>query len=49
MIIAGGSEATVCKIGIAGFAAMKALSLRNYEPEKASRPWDKYRDGFVIG
>ncbi|PPE05589.1 beta-ketoacyl-ACP synthase II [Holospora curviuscula] len=49
VIISGGSEATVCKIGIAGFSAMKALSVRNQEPEKASRPWDKHRDGFVMG
>ncbi|ETZ05321.1 beta-ketoacyl-ACP synthase II [Holospora undulata] len=48
-IIAGGSESTVCEIGIAGFSAMKALSVRNHEPEKASRPWDKERDGFVMG
>lgn len=49
VIIAGGSEATVCPIGIAGFAAMKSVSTRNDAPEKASRPWDKDRDGFVMG
>lgn len=49
VVIAGGSEATVCPMGIAGFAAMKALSTRNEEPTRASRPWDKNRDGFVMG
>ncbi|ETZ06993.1 3-oxoacyl-[acyl-carrier-protein] synthase 2 [Holospora obtusa F1] len=49
VVISGGSEATVCKIGIAGFSSMRALSVRNHEPEKASRPWDKDRDGFVMG
>jgi 3-oxoacyl-[acyl-carrier-protein] synthase II len=48
-IIAGGSEAVVSPMPVAGFAAMRALSTRNDEPEKASRPWDKDRDGFVIG
>ena len=48
-VIAGGSEAVVTQIGIGGFNAMKALSTRNDEPEKASRPWDKDRDGFVMG
>jgi 3-oxoacyl-[acyl-carrier-protein] synthase II len=47
--IAGGTEATISPIGVAGFAAMKALSTRNDEPEKASRPFDKDRDGFVMG
>lgn len=47
--IAGGTEAAVTKLGLAGFAAMRALSERNDEPEKASRPFDKNRDGFVIG
>ena len=47
--IAGGTEATISPIGVAGFAAMKALSTRNNEPEKASRPFDKDRDGFVMG
>ena len=46
--IAGGAEAAVTPLGVAGFAAMRALSRRNDEPEKASRPWDKARDGFVI-
>lgn len=48
-MIAGGTEAVITPICLAGFAAMKALSLRNDEPEKASRPWDQDRDGFVIG
>lgn len=49
VMIAGASEMATTKLGIAGFAAMRALSLRNDEPEKASRPWDKDRDGFVLG
>ena len=48
-MICGGSEAPICAMGIGGFAAMRALSTRNDEPEKASRPWDKQRDGFVVG
>ncbi len=48
-MIAGGSEAVITPLGIAGFASMKALSTRNHEPEKASRPFDKERDGFVMG
>lgn len=48
-IIAGGSEAVITPLALGGFASMKALSTRNDEPEKASRPWDKDRDGFVIG
>lgn len=48
VMIAGGSEATVCPMAIGGFAAMRALSTRNDAPEKASRPWDKDRDGFVL-
>jgi 3-oxoacyl-[acyl-carrier-protein] synthase II len=48
-MICGGSEAPICPMGIGGFAAMRALSTRNHEPEKASRPWDKQRDGFVVG
>lgn len=47
-VIAGGSEAAICPLGVSGFNAMKALSRRNDEPEKASRPFDKGRDGFVI-
>ncbi len=47
--LAGGSEAAIVPLGIGGFAAMKALSTRNEAPEKASRPWDKDRDGFVMG
>ncbi len=49
IMIAGGSESVVCPSGVGGFAAMKALSTRNDAPEKASRPFDKDRDGFVIG
>jgi 3-oxoacyl-[acyl-carrier-protein] synthase II len=48
-VIAGGAEAAITPLGVGGFAAMKALSTRNEEPEKASRPFDKERDGFVIG
>lgn len=44
-----GAEAAICEVGIGGFAAMKALSVRNDEPSKASRPFDKGRDGFVMG
>lgn len=47
--LAGGAEACVTGLGIAGFAQMRALSTRNDEPEKASRPWDRDRDGFVMG
>lgn len=47
--LCGGTESPVWKIGIAGFSSMKALSRRNDEPEKASRPFDKDRDGFVLG
>jgi 3-oxoacyl-[acyl-carrier-protein] synthase II len=49
VMIAGGSEAAITPMGVGGFAAMRALSTRNDEPEKASRPWDADRDGFVIG
>jgi 3-oxoacyl-[acyl-carrier-protein] synthase II len=48
-MICGGAEAPICRMGIGGFAAMRALSTRNDEPERASRPWDKCRDGFVVG
>ncbi len=48
-MIAGGSEAAVTALSVGGFAAMRALSTRNDEPEKSSRPWDVARDGFVIG
>ena len=48
-MIAGGTEAAITPMGVGGFAAMRALSTRNDAPEKASRPWDKDRDGFVIG
>ncbi len=49
VMVAGGSEMATTKLGISGFASMRALSTRNDEPEKASRPWDKDRDGFVLG
>ncbi|WP_334240720.1 beta-ketoacyl-ACP synthase II [Terriglobus sp. ADX1] len=48
-MIAGGAEAAITPLGVSGFANMKALSTRNDAPTKASRPWDKDRDGFVIG
>ena len=48
-MLAGGAEATITRIGIAGFSAMFALSRRNDDPERASRPWDRARDGFVCG
>lgn len=48
-MICGGSEACVTPLGVGGFAAMRALSTRNDQPERASRPWDKERDGFVVG
>ena len=48
-VITGGAEAAITPLGVGGFAAMKALSTRNEEPERASRPFDKDRDGFVIG
>ena len=47
--VAGGTEAAVTPLGVAGFAAMKALSTRNDEPQRASRPFDRDRDGFVMG
>jgi len=49
IILAGGSEAVICEAGVAGFNAMKALSERNDDPKTASRPFDKDRDGFVMG
>lgn len=49
VVIAGGAEATVSPLGIGGFAAMRALSTRNDDPATASRPWDRDRDGFVLG
>ena len=48
IMVAGGTEGAVCKIGVAGFCAMRALSTRNDNPTAASRPWDKGRDGFVM-
>jgi 3-oxoacyl-[acyl-carrier-protein] synthase II len=49
VMVAGGSEGTVSPLGVGGFAAMRALSTRNDDPTAASRPWDKDRDGFVLG
>lgn len=49
VMIAGGAEATVCPLAVGGFAASRALSTRNDDPVSASRPWDKDRDGFVLG
>lgn len=49
IIVSGGSEAAVCQMSVGGFCSMKALSTRNDDPTKASRPFDKERDGFVIG
>ena len=49
VMIAGGSEAAITQMGVGGFAAMRALSTRNDEPQRASRPFDKDRDGFIMG
>jgi len=49
VMVCGGAEAAITPMGIGGFAAMRALSQRNGEPRRASRPWDKMRDGFVVG
>jgi 3-oxoacyl-[acyl-carrier-protein] synthase II len=49
VMICGGTEACITPMGIGGFAAMRALSTRNHEPQRASRPWDLDRDGFVVG
>ncbi|PWR09413.1 beta-ketoacyl-[acyl-carrier-protein] synthase II [Micromonospora sicca] len=49
VVVAGGTEAVIHPLPIAGFASMRAMSTRNDEPERASRPWDKGRDGFVLG
>ncbi|MCB0723443.1 MAG: beta-ketoacyl-ACP synthase II [Ignavibacteriae bacterium] len=49
MMVTGGAEAVICPMGVGGFNAMKALSTRNDDPKKASRPFDKNRDGFVMG
>lgn len=49
IVIAGGAEATVSPLGVGGFASMRALSTRNDDPSAASRPWDRDRDGFVLG
>ena len=49
VVVAGGTEASVSPLGVGGFAAMRALSTRNDDPTSASRPWDKDRDGFVLG
>jgi 3-oxoacyl-[acyl-carrier-protein] synthase II len=49
LMVAGGTDSVICSLGVGGFAAMRALSTRNDEPERASRPFDADRDGFVIG
>jgi 3-oxoacyl-[acyl-carrier-protein] synthase II len=49
VVVAGGTEAVIHPLPIAGFASMRAMSTRNDDPERASRPWDKARDGFVLG
>jgi 3-oxoacyl-[acyl-carrier-protein] synthase II len=49
VMLAGGSEMATCRLGLTGFSALRALTKRNDEPQKASRPWDKDRDGFVLG
>lgn len=49
VMVAGGAEMCTCPLGVSGFSAAKALSTRNDEPERASRPWDRDRDGFVMG
>ncbi|GAA3430028.1 beta-ketoacyl-ACP synthase II [Streptosporangium sandarakinum] len=49
VVVAGGTEAAIHPLNIGSFSAMRAMSLRNDEPERASRPWDKNRDGFVLG
>lgn len=49
VMVAGGAESSVCPLGIGGFASARALSTRNDDPKAASRPWDKDRDGFVLG
>lgn len=49
VMLAGGAESTVSPLGVGGFAAMRALSTRNDDPQTASRPWDRDRDGFVLG
>jgi len=49
VMIAGGTEASITPMGVGGFAAMRALSTRNHEPERASRPFDAQRDGFIVG
>ncbi len=49
VMVAGGAEATVSPLGVGGFASMQALSVRNDDPARASRPWDRDRDGFVLG
>ncbi|HEY9484096.1 MAG TPA: beta-ketoacyl-ACP synthase II [Micromonosporaceae bacterium] len=49
VVLAGGTEAVIAPLPIAGFASMRAMSTRNDDPERASRPWDKARDGFVLG
>ena len=48
IMVAGGAEATICDVGVGAFAAARTLSKRNDEPQKASRPYDKDRDGFIM-
>ena len=48
-MVCGGSESTICDLGVGGFSAARALSTRNDDPQSASRPWDSGRDGFVLG
>jgi 3-oxoacyl-[acyl-carrier-protein] synthase II len=49
VMVAGGAESTISALGVGGFASARALSTRNDDPATASRPWDKDRDGFVLG
>ena len=49
VMVTGGAESTICPLGLGGFGSMKALSTRNDDPKAASRPWDRDRDGFVLG
>ena len=49
VMVAGGAESTISALGVGGFASARALSTRNDDPATASRPWDRDRDGFVLG